>query len=543
MHHVLGARRLAGVLSILALSACSSGGDDGESRSTQTTVSTNTISFSADAPDAATPASQTITASFGDTVAHLAVIHSGVGIANITSAVNGRSAEITIEPDTPTSLGSGIFQSTVAVTGYFCADAACTSLAAGNTERISVNYQVSPVIRTVAPYVAVANTAGTVIVRGVGFASFAPQGVRFGDIAGLEFGVISDQEIRVNHPALPAGRYEVQLDIPAHQGTLRSEATLVVLEPVAYAAQVLAYPTPAPTVRELLYDAERSALVLATDSNGGSLVRYVYGPSGWEAPATAALADVQDIALSTRGEHVLAITRNSLVRFDPVSLTAGEPIAAPSLAEGNFLRAIGVINDDRALVTTGRDESAATPLYVYTGRQSTLVQVNTALNNATPAPTGQGSSVIFMQGTSDTTGNLAVVLFNATSGQFDATPVALTQNAIAPAVDRVGARAVLNGTNVYGSNFDLLGTLPETTAAVALKADGTRAYAYDSDAGGILVYDVSVDREGEAYTALGAAVPLAGDPGASPRMTISPDDNTLFIAGSTQLIVQPTPAL
>jgi len=543
VRHVFGARRLTAALLALALSACSSGDGDGEGRSTQTTVSRTSLSFSADAPDAPAPSPQTVTVSFGDTVAHLAVIHSGDAIASITSTVDGRSAEITIEPASPSSLGSGIFQSTVAITGYFCADAACTSLAAGNTQRISVRYQISPVIQTVAPYVAVANVPGDVIIRGIGFASFATQGVRFGDVAGLEFTLVSDQEIRVTHPALPAGRYEVQLDIPTHEGTLQSEATLVVLEPVSYAAQALAYPVPVATVRELLYDAERSAVVLATDANGGALIRYVHGPNGWEAPTVTPLAEVQDIALATRGDHLLAITRDALVRFDPVTLAASTPIAAPSLEQDHFLRAIAVINDDRALITTGTDESTITPIYLYTGRLASLAQLSTALNNATPAATGQGSSVIFVQGTSSTTGNLAVVLFSTATGQFDVAPVALTQNAIAPAMDRTGTRAVLNGTNVYGPSFMLLGKLPESTAAVVLRSDGKRAYAYDTDAGGILVYDVSADREGEAYAALGPAVPLPANPGANPRMTISPDDNVLFIAGDAQLIVQPTPAL
>ncbi len=527
------------------LSACSSsgGGDEGENGSTQTSLSANSVNFTVDAPDADSPAPQTITATYGERVAHLSVIHTGVGIANVTSTVSGRTAEITIEPEPPTSLGSGIFQGVIAVTGYFCADAACTSLAAGNTQQITVNYQISPVILSIGPYIATANVAGAAIVRGVGFASFAVQGVRFNDIPATEFVLFSDQELFATYPALPAGSYEVQIDVPAHEGTLQSQATLVVVEPTAYPAQALAYPAADPAIREILYDAERRSIVVATGTNGGSLIRYAYDGTAWSAPATLALSEVQDMALSTRGDRLLAITRTALVPVDPVTLTAGTSIAAPSLPEGTFLRAMGVTNDDRALITTGRSESATSPLYLYSGRQGTLAQIDSMMNNATPAAGAAGSSIVFIQGTSATTSAPPVLLFTTSRAQFDVTTANLTQNAVPPVIDRAGTRAILNGTNVYGQNFAFFGTLPSTSAAAAVKPDGTRAYTYDPNAGGILVFDISATKSGQAYAALGDAVALPGDPGANPRMTISPDGNTLFIAGSTQLIVQPTPAL
>jgi len=96
---------------------------------------------------------------------------------------------------------------------------------------------------------------------------------------------------------------------------------------------------------------------------------------------------------------------------------------------------------------------------------------------------------------------------------------------------------------VYDSSSALLGTLPDTTAAVVLRPDGKRAYTYDTDANGVLAYDISETNEGEAFTPLGDAVPLVAAPGDGVRMAISADGNTLFIAGTTQLVVQPTPAL
>lgn len=545
MHHLPGDRRVVGVLLALLLSACSSGSGDEESGSTHTGVSTNSIVFSVDAPDAPTPAAQTVTATFGDDVAHLGVIHTGDALANVTSSITGRTAQIVIEPNAPSSLGSGIFDGAVAITGYFCADAACTSLTAGNTQTVVVEYQISPVIRTVAPYVAVAGATGGVIVRGVGFDSFAAQGVTFGTVPATEFLLISETEIRVIHPPLDAGTYEVNVDFPAHEGEIESTATLVVVEPTDYAAQTLAYPTTVSTVHELLYDAERTALIVATDAGGGSIIRYPSTAGAWDVPASVAVGSLRDVAFSTGGTELFALSDESIARVDPTTLALGTPIEATDLPEGSFLKNIAVSNDDLALITTGIDESTSTPIYVFTSRTSSLDQSGTTLNNGTPGAATHGAVVMLIQGHPSLTSNPAVFAYSATSNQIDDTGIDLNQNAIAPVLSRTGNRVVLNGANVYGQDennlFALLGSLPTTTVAVAVSDDGTRAYTYDSAADAILTFDISTDENGEDYAQLGSAVALAGDPGSGVKMAISPGDTTLFLAGTSQIVIQPTP--
>ncbi|HKE94103.1 MAG TPA: hypothetical protein VKB34_07340, partial [Povalibacter sp.] len=58
----------------------------------------------------------------------------------------------------------------------------------------------------------------------------------------------------------------------------------------------------------------------------------------------------------------------------------------------------------------------------------------------------------------------------------------------------------------------------------------------------LLRFDISATNGGNAFTQLGNPVPLTALPGSGARMTISPDGNTLFLAGSTQIVIQPTPA-
>jgi hypothetical protein len=53
-----------------------------------------------------------------------------------------------------------------------------------------------------------------------------------------------------------------------------------------------------------------------------------------------------------------------------------------------------------------------------------------------------------------------------------------------------------------------------------------------------------VDRDEAAYAPLDGATPLAGAPGSSVKMIITPDNGTLFLAGANgQIVIQPTPGL
>ena len=540
MHYLPGARRVAGFLLMSLLAGCGGGG--GGDEATRTEISTNAISFSAAAPDAPTPAPQVITATFGSDIAHLAVVHSGDAIATASSELSGRTAQITVTAATPSSVGPGSYIGAVAVTGYTCADATCTKLSAGSTATVAVSYQISPVVQLVTPYVAIAGVSNSVVIRGLGLRSFAVQGVRFGDTAATDVAVSTDGTlITATYPALSAGTYPVGLDSSTHQGAIPSTATLVVIDPITFAATTLTYPAGTTAVRRLIYDAERSALVAVTDA--GAVARYVYAGGTWGAP-TSVDASLRDAALSTNGTQLFGVTATALTPVDPVTLAVGTSIDAPSLPTDSFLKNIVVGHDNRGLITTGINSSTETMTYIYTPSASVVQQTGRNLNNATPGMSANGGFAMLVQGDpSLTTGPVALVYTAANTALDGATGITLNQNAIAPVVDRNFGRFVLNGQRVYAGDFNFLGTLPDTTAAVALKPDGTRAYAYNPAAGGILIYDISVDREEAAYEPLGAAVPLVADPGSNPQMIITPDGGTLFLAGAGgAIVIQPTPA-
>lgn len=517
------------------------GGGSGGDESTRTEISIDAISFKANAPDAATPAAQVFTATFGSDIAHLAVVHSGNAINNVTSTMDGRTATITVQPAAPSAIGPGAFIGAVAVTGYTCADPTCSKLAAGTTSTVSINYQISPVVQLVAPYVETAGVADEVVLRGIGFNSFNVQTVRFGDVAATSITAVNSTELRATHPALPAGSYPVRLVASNFEGDITTNATLVVVDPPAYAATTLSYPTAITDLRRIIYDAERRALLAVTDAGGGSIVRYPYTGAAWGAP-TEVTAGLNDIALSAKGATLYGISPTALVPVDPVTLTSGTAVTAPSLATGAFLKNIVVGNDDVGLITTGIAGSTSTTAYLYFSVANAVIQQSNSYNNATPAMAANGTGAYLIQGDPTLANDVPGAKYSTSGNSFINATTVLRQNTVSPVISRTANRFILNGTRVYDATEALLGVLPNTTAAVVLKPDGTRAYAYDT-AGGIHVYDVSVDRDEAAYPALGALVPVAGDPGSNPEMIISPDGGTLFLAGSSRIVVQPTPAL
>jgi hypothetical protein len=541
---VLRRCRLASLALVFLLSACSSGGN-GDEDSISLTLSSEAVRFTAPSPSAASPEPVTVTATFGSGIAQVSAVHSGLAIDGIEFSINGQTAQIRIVPPRPTEIGSGNFSGAVAVTGFVCADAACTTLSAGPTKTISVSYQVSPIVDLAAPYVATAGTSETILVRGQGFNAFGIADVNFGSTPATSFAAVSSVELRVVHPELAVGTYPISIDVPSHEGEVLSNARLVVVEPTSYPAQALAYPTPGSAVRALVYDPERAALLVATEANGGTILRYAYDGTSWGAPTSVQLPELMDMTLSIRGTDILAITRTGLTPINALTLAPGTAVTPPSLAEGSFLKSIATTNSDTAVITTGTGENETTGEYLY--RDGQIVEATLELINATVGGSADGSTVVFVQGHPDLDGDPSVFVYTAANNNFTSAGVNLNQNDFAPVVNRSGSRVILNGRRVYinAAGFAVLGLLPETTLAVAIRPDGTRAYTYDSEANGILTFDISdaVDDDDEegVYTPLGPAVPLIANPGTGVKMTISHDGRTLFLAGSTQLVIQPTP--
>lgn len=535
---VLSVRRICVALVTLALFGCS-GGDDETSR--QIELSATSLTFAAPSPLAATPAPQVITVSLGEGATNVTALQSGTAIASVAVSVEGRSARVTVTPVAPATVGAGSFTGAVAISAYYCADATCGRLEAGPSRTANVAYRVSPIVTDVAPSAAIAGTTATVVVRGGGFNAFPPQTVNFGATAATSITVVSDTEIRATYPALAAGTYPITLSATTHPEPISSEAQLAVVDPLAFPAQALAWPTAPTRVYSIEYDTRRRAVFAATDASGGQLVRFAYTGGAWQT-ASIAIPALRDTALTTDGQQLLTISDTAATVVNPDTLAAGTAIAAPSLPTGSYLNTVAFLNTNQALITTAVGTYTATPLYNFQPRTGSLTQQTSLFFNGS-VQGAKNQTLAALTQVDPTAATTSYVYFASAAGNtLTASSITLNQNSVPAAIDRDATRVVLNGTNVYDGTGALMGTLPATTAAVALSPAGKTAYTYDTTAGALLKFDISTPVDsGGAFTAAGSPVPLFAAPGTGLSMLVSDDGSTLFIAGAGQLVIQPVP--
>jgi hypothetical protein len=550
---------------LLVLTACGGGSHD---NAAVTTSSVAALSFSAATPDAATPGPQTFTASFSNGTVSLAINHDGAAVSDVHYTISGNTAQITVTPVAPATIGSGIFTSTIVITGYTCADANCTQLTPGNTETVTVTYTIPLSVHFVAPYVGTANKSESVVIRGQGFETFPVQDVQFGGTSASSYSVVSDTKITATYPALAAGNYAVTVVTPTTSaGPATSTASLVLQNAPGYTATTISYPSATSQLQRIIYDAERQTLLVARTTSASTTEIDTFPYTGsWNSGTSSAISGLADIALTANGQSLLSLSQTDVSLLDPITLSSSAATAVPVLPTGDFYKSLTVTNNNNALVTSGYPSSAATPMYLYSIANGSFTQpagipsspVNTpSLNNSIPGISADGSLAVLAQGFSGA-GASAIYTFSPATMTFAVVSnQTINQYAALPAVDRTGTTVVLNGTNVYRPDFilptppyiriildfTLLGTLPSTTEAVVISPDASKAYTVDSSTSppSLLTYDLSYNAGGGAFPQIGTGATLAGDPGNGVQMTMSPDGGTLFIAGSNQIVVQPTP--
>jgi len=532
--------RLIPLLALASLSACG-GGSSGDGTTQPTaTVSRQSITFQVQGPDDPTPATQTFTATFSAGTVFVAAIPEGDAIDTVSYTLSGNTATISVVPKAPGTLGPGRFTGAISVFGQVCADAACTRLVSGKPQQVTVSYPIPEILRDVTPYVAQANVATNVILRGRGFQTATIQAVTFGGIPATSFTVSGDTQIEVAVPALPAGRYAVQIQANDSAG-VQSLATLAVVPAPTLTATTLAYPTATPTLRRLSYDAERAALVVAVASNGGELLRYANTAGSWSSPAITPVSGLQDVALQLDGQALLAVTDGGITPVDAQTLVAGTAIPATGLAAGTTLKYIALGNDGQALLASTAGATTLSPLYIFNPRSGVFAASSQTLNNGFPVAPANGTQVLIVQQDSTSASTPLMYQWLANSGTLSTVALGVNRNSVLPAIDRTGSRILLNGLGVYDSAFGLVGALPSTTLAAVPSPDGTKVYAYDSAAAGIVTYDATtaVTTAGTVLPVLGSTIALSGDPGSNVQMVITPFGNGLFLAGSDRIVVVP----
>lgn len=413
---------------------------------------------------------------------------------------------------------------------------------AGLEVPISVNITRTRV-NAVAPYVTESGRADEAIIRGENFGNVTLTGVKFGSVDATSFSVISDTEIHAIHPPLAAGRYTVHL--VNGQGIDHTRAVLAVIDPESFLAEGIEFPDgPGATITDMIYDAERAALLvqyLYFDSSTHRLARFAYTESGWQFTNSTPTPYGSAIAMSIDGRYIYLARTGAFDELDPVSLAVMRSVTHNALFGSG---GIAVSNDGRAIIhnwspfsSGSYNEFYYSPLRQKLGFMLKPIPGTWGLDAGPVAGSGDGS-VIFM--TEDYTNRTFRYVSGSTQGeQF------LSSSPLGPQT-QVNRRGTLFAT-VYGTvlngSLELIGNVPNGILAVAPEAP--HVYAFDVD-GTVRVFDTSAPTINGYLAEILPAITLAADPtdGIDTGvyiMRVSPDGRTLFIGGRGRIVVQPLP--
>lgn len=487
------------------------------------------------------------------------------------------TGSLRIVPEDATKLDIGVNTGTITVSicidDPFCAK----GLMVGQPQTINVTYTVTASVQgdVVSPRVAAANQPGDVIIRGRGFSDATS--VHFGTVAASAITVVSDSEIRASYPALAAGSYPVSIN----SGSIAFTGEMTVVNVPAYAAATLDLPADPVDVGGLLYDPERNALLVAVrydeEPGNNQLIRFTYSAGQWSPPVSVSVPGIRDVVFSPDGSTLLVATDQALVEYDPSNLTAGASYALPTVngREVASPYSLAIANDGYAVVGARAIDGSAPAVYLYSTQDHTFMEFEELIPQTTPVSVragadASGSFVPLMPffTLSSVRGPMSAPLYDASAQRFrqlDGVPS--NPNGFVsskPALDRGGSLSVLHTADFSkssdGYNFSTvvvydnrsqqkLGRLPDSTVTTVLNADATRAYTLnltssDSNPFELRTYDLTqqpVIADAE-YPQIGTGVPLNLERSLGPfAMIATPDGRTLFIAGTSGVIVQPTP--
>jgi len=413
--------------------------------------------------------------------------------------------------------------------------------------RMWVTYIVAdPSVNFVAPYVVPAGGGGDVIIRGYGFSALNPAtlSVQFNSIPAVSAVVVSDTEIHATYPALAAGSYPISVSSGATTIPSRAALKLVVVDPLASGVTTIQRPTTAGRPAYLMYDAERKAL-LFTDLDNRRILRYALSDSGSTTLDNAPGA----IALSPDGTEIIrAGPGNSLIRHDPVTLTqlSSIDVSAPLGASSVTLSQIAFGSDGAAI---GNAYAGGGSLYRYDmlTQQITPVISHPLVFGRRISASADGDTLVLPSVGYTFEADRRVLTYDASTGAL--TPRSATTSDGRPlSVSRNASRTILvsdadpRGIAVYDAHFNALGTLPDGASTFVLSPDGHFAYAYYQLEGKVRKFDLGLPTDAPSgITEVGAGSALAPANTDLSEMTISPDGGTLFLAGTTSVVIAPAP--
>lgn len=538
-----------GFLTLFA--ACGGGGGGGDNSSTSSQaylVSPTSLTFHGEL-DGATPEPQniTITANKPDTIAP-DIIASGDAIvttsgfnycpnggSNLVCQFGGDSMVVIVPVPAPDAIGIGTFTGTVLIQSSEL------------TVSVPVTYTVTagPLsVDEVSPNPIIAGQTGEMTIRGHGFMDFGAvtPTVTIGTATATNVQIVNNTTIKAVYPSLPAGTHNVQVTGGSH--LYPSTAKVVVVDPQSFTAESL---TNGVAVSDLHYDAERQALFLL--KTGGVIQRLAYGSGSWATtPASTTITGVRTIHPSLDGTTLVAGGENMLYELNPVDLTVTSSLEAfpPVLSTG-----IDCVYDHcfDTLARTSHGAMIALDSYGYNNYYFYDLATKELTVNTEYIRNNFDSMHVYGGRLYGSKNGLRTLIRTGSSGSYgykvydDIARTLLLVNYL-PTGGPIGldaaGKVIVVGTAIFKDNDDGFGyvahsTLPELPLSVAVSPDGLTVYALLSTGTTVRPYDISQP----AVVTPGTDIALPANPGTSPNMTISPDGNTLFIAGQSKIVIQP----
>jgi hypothetical protein len=323
-----------------------------------------------------TPASQRIPVTIsGNTSGKLYVVarDSDPSVVRTTvSAVDQSGAnptvDVFVDPAPAPTLLQGVSSRTATITLTACVrdDTCQTGQLPGSPQTVNVTYTINSAVQgdLLGPRVITTGTTGSVYLRGRGLSTTTQ--VSFRNTAATAVSAFdNDTEVLATYPALTAGTYPVTINA----GAIAFSASLVVVPATNYSATQLTYPSPPQEIGGVLYDPQRQALYVAAryaNSQNNTLFKFQFSNGAWQAPLSATVPSLQDVALSADGSKVLALTDNSLVELNADAFASvGMYMPDDELVQSGmaYMQNIAVANDGYAIITTGGANPSNTLLY------------------------------------------------------------------------------------------------------------------------------------------------------------------------------------
>ena len=567
MKHLPVSASLVWMIVGLTLSGCSGGGGGASNPARppppppdplRVTFSTSNVAFTADVPWGPKPADVVVSGALAGQGAGTLYIIVQVNNPELFSVTNPTldsgtaTGSVNVVPVLPNSLGSGVHQGTfdirVCVNDPTCA----TGQIQGSPKRISVRYEIPSMLDadTVTPRVVEAGKAGTVVLRGHGFTNTST--VKLGALDASAVNFVNSTELRASYASLPAGEHTVAVN----GGATPFAGAVTAVSPVPFGAAFLPH-VDSPElawVVSLVYDAPRRALMMSLmrgSPNPGVIERHAYTGGAWSAPTTTVLDSPLQLRMSHDNSQLLAL-RPYITQAPPAQIIELDPGSLATLRATTvdyYASSFALANDGNLIISTRMPGSGNTEALVFgiNRRTSLIVDVVSAFNAGTVA-TGDGSRVFVVDnhGTtffydtarSNWTGNLhsqfgldsSLSFYEAALANFD------------------GSRFMSYGS-VFDQNRESIGAAPGPFAQATMNAAATRLYTFVASTAGnngyLRTFDLTTPAVGGNFVEVGSPIELQADPGGAstptPKMTITPDGNTVFIAGVYGIAVQPTP--